>query len=56
MEAVLLSLESRIDDREVDSISWGCDDVSKFNLLGIHIKIVASESHLGGVIGTLEVP
>jgi hypothetical protein len=56
MEAVLLSLEGRINDGEVNDISLWCDDVSELDLFGIHVKIVASESHLGRNICALGVP
>lgn len=56
MEAVLLSLEGRVDDGEVDNVSLRGDDVDVCDLLGIHVQVVASESHFGRDVLTILVP
>jgi len=54
--AVLLALERRVDDREVNAISLRCDDVGILYFLGVHVEVVSAESHFRGHICAVFVP
>jgi len=53
--AVLLSLESGVDDGEVNAVTLRSDDIRELNFLSFHVDVVTTEAHRRGDVDTVGV-